>query len=65
MGFFAESHQAEMHQCDVILHAVIKIRTWATAGRGLMLRPIVCAYYGSYGSKSFNYLQSSLFTSNS
>ena len=31
-GFFAESHQAKQHRRDVTLYAVIKSRTWVTAG---------------------------------
>ena len=29
---FAETKQATMHQHDVILHAVLKVGTWVTAG---------------------------------
>ena len=30
--FFAETEQARTHRRDIILHAVLKVETWVTAG---------------------------------
>ena len=33
--FFAETVQAKLHHCDIILHTILKTGTWVTAGASL------------------------------